>query len=321
MNQKLFIARDLLIIMSYSKLQKDALLKSATYLSIIVALIILLMKIFAFAQTNSVSLLASLVDSSLDITSSLINMIALRFALMPADSNHRFGHEKIQDLAVFGQSIFFIASSIFVIFSSVSHLHEKNVISNGDLGIYVMMASIAATFILVTYQSYVLSIANSNIIVADKLHYATDLFMNIGVIISIYFSKDFWFIDAVCAVLIALFLSFEASKLLRSAIKNLIDEEFSSEDKNKLIKILSSFKQDGEIIGVHDMKTRKASDKYFIQLHVEMDPEMKLYQSHIIIEKIEKRILESFHDSELIIHQDPYGHPEKILFREKLIDK
>ncbi len=307
--------------MDRSKTQKEKLLKSATYLSVVIAFFILSIKAYAFAETDSVSILASLVDSSLDITSSIINMIALRFALIPADDNHRFGHEKIQDLAVFGQAIFFIASSIFVIFSALSHLHDKNLVNNGELGTNIMIISIVATFILVAYQSYVLSIVKSNIVIADKLHYITDLFTNFVVIVSIYYSAEYWFIDSLFAALIAIYLFHGAYKLLQISIKNLVDEEFSKEDKQKLIEILSKFKNSGDILGVHDMKTRKASSKYFIQFHVEMKSDITLYQSHIILEKIEENISEFFHDAEIIIHQDPDGHPEEVFFREKLIDK
>ena len=94
-----------------TSLNDNDLIKSASYASVIVAAIIMSIKSYGWVSTGSQSMLAALIDSLLDISSSLINLIAIRIALSPPDNNHRFGHGKFQDLAIFSQSIFFLLSA------------------------------------------------------------------------------------------------------------------------------------------------------------------------------------------------------------------
>jgi len=304
--------------MNEKLLKTHKLLKAATYMSVTTAGIILLMKIYAWALTDSVSVLASLADSSLDITSSLINMLALRYALIPADNNHRFGHEKIQDLAVFGQGIFFILSSFAILYSAIVHAKNGATVSNGEIGTIIMVISIILTLILVSFQTYVLKKTNSNLVKADKLHYISDLFANIAVIVSLYLSETYWFMDSLFASLIALYLFHGAYEILMLSLRNLLDEEFNDEEKAKLIKILSKYKKLGQIVSVHDLKTRKAGNKHFIQFHQEMKEGISLLDAHEISENIEADIVKAFPDSEVIIHQDPEGVEEDIMFKEKI---
>lgn len=291
------------------------LIKSASYVSFIVAALILLIKSYAWFVTDSQSILASLIDAILDISSSFINLIAIRFALQPPDYHHRFGHEKIQDLAIFSQSIFFCVSGLFICFSSVKALIDRSVPSNIESGINVMYLCIILTFILVAYQTYVIKKTGSEIIKVDKLHYFTDLLTNLAVIVSINLTTRFWFIDSLFGIGISLYIIYASYALFRKAFKNLIDEELPEKDRKKIISIISSFK---EVKGIHEMKTRYAASKPFIQCHIEMDGDMSLYSSHNHSDQICSALLLEFPEAEIIIHLDPYGYEEKVNYRENI---
>ncbi|XVN41096.1 MAG: cation diffusion facilitator family transporter [Rickettsia endosymbiont of Argas persicus] len=295
---------------------RNLLIKSASYLSVTTALIILSVKMYAWFVTDSQSILASLVDSMLDITSSFINLIALRFALQPPDHEHRFGHEKIQDLTIFSQSIFFFASAFLVGFSSIKSLFEKTQPENIGDGTIVMYICIFLTVILVLYQTYVIKKTKSEIVKADKLHYFTDLFTNIIVIISINLSDRFWFVDSLFGVIISLYIFKTSYSLFRKAFKNLVDQELPEEDRKKIISIVTEHRG---IKGMHEMKTRYAAQKAFIQCHLEMDGNMSLYNAHEISDEIALRILKEFPEAEIIIHQDPYGVEEHVNYREYIV--
>ncbi len=293
----------------------NILIKSASYASVCTAIIILLVKIYAWLITDSQSMLASLVDSTLDIFSSLINLVAIRFALEPPDHEHRFGHEKIQDLAIFSQSIFFFVSGLFTCFSSFKSFLSKSIPSNLEYGINIMYLCVLLTIILVIYQAYVIRKTNSNMIKVDKLHYFTDLLTNIVVIISISLSSHYWFIDSLCGVGISIYIIHASYGLFKKAVKNLIDEELSEEDRRKILLIITDFK---EVKGIHEMKTRYAANKLFIQCHIEMDGDMSLYNSHYISDQICQALLSKFTDAEIIIHQDPYGYEKTVNYRENI---
>lgn len=292
---------------------RNSLIKSASYLSVTTALIILSVKIYAWFITDSQSILASLIDSMLDITSSFINLIALRFALQPPDHEHRFGHEKIQDLTIFSQSIFFFASAFFAGFSSVKSLFEKTKLENISDGTNIMLICIFLTIILVLYQTYVIKKTGAEIIKVDKIHYFTDLLTNVIVIISINLSDRFWFIDSLFGIIISLYIFHASYSLFNKAFKNLVDQELPEQDRQKIISIVNKHT---EIKGMHEMKTRYAAQKAFIQCHLEMDGNMSLYNAHKISDEIAFAILKEFPDAEIIIHQDPYGIEEHVNYRE-----
>lgn len=304
-----------------SKSRNDFLLKSATSLSVVFASIILSIKIYAWFKTGSSSILASLIDSALDISSSVINLIAIRFAIQPPDDDHRFGHDKFEDLAVFGQGIVFIASGIIVAASAINNLYSFNQVSEHNIGINVMLISTIMTAILVSYQYYVHKVTNSSVIEADKLHYFTDFLTNLAVILSIILSKSLWFIDSLLAILIAIYLSYGAYKLICKSFKNLVDEEFCENDKQKILNIIKEYINNKKIHSIHDFKTRKASNKRFIQFHMELEGNKTLDDVHDICEEIEQKIYKLFPEVEIIIHPDPIGIDEKVMFDSDLNDQ
>ncbi|AEK75247.1 cation-efflux pump [Rickettsia conorii subsp. heilongjiangensis] len=295
---------------------RNRLIKSASYLSVTTALIILSIKLYAWVVTDSQSILASLIDSMLDITSSFINLIALRFALQPPDHHHRFGYEKMQDLTIFSQSIFFFASAFFVGFSSVKSLFEKTKPENISDGTTVMYVCIFLTIILVLYQTYVIKKTGSEIVKADKLHYFTDLLTNVIVIISINLSDYFWFVDPLFGVVISLYIFHSSYSLFKKAFKNLVDHELPEQDRQKIISIVNNHLG---AKGMHEMKTRYAGQKAFIQCHLEMDGNMSLYNAHKISDEIAFEILQEFPEAEIIIHQDPFGIEEHVNYREYIV--
>ena len=294
---------------------KSRLLRSSFYFAITVGIINVMVKSIAWFNTDSSAIFASLVDSCSDITTSTISLIAVRFALIPADDNHRFGHHKIQDLAVFGQSIFFFGSGIFTMIAAVYKWYIGVRIAAPDLGIKIMVFSTVLTLILVLYQQYVIYRTNSQIVAADKFHYFTDLLSNVIVIISIYTSGSYWFIDSLLGVVIALYIMYGASSLFRMSFANLVDEEMGEEDRRK---ILSVIRQYDEVHDVHDLKTRRAGDKAFIQFHLEMDADMTLYDAHELSDKIMEDLKQHFGDCEILVHQDPAGHDEEVSYRDTL---
>lgn len=278
------------------------LIKSASYASVIVAFIIMCVKSYGWASTGSQSMLASLIDSLLDISSSLINLVAIRIALSPPDHNHRFGHGKFQDLAIFSQSIFFVLSCLFTFYSSGRALYFKEIPENVQVGYGIMYLCIFLTLSLILFQSFVIKKTGSKIIEADKLHYFSDFLTNVAVIFSLYLSSSFWYADALIGIIIASYILYSSYDLFRLAIANLSDEEFADEDRNKILQIINSFQA---AKGVHELKTRSAGDMPFIQFHLEIDGNLSLLQAHVISDEIAGALMKEFPKAEIIIHQDP----------------
>jgi ferrous-iron efflux pump FieF len=294
-------------------MKSNFLIKRAVSASILTSSIIIIAKIIGWYVTDSLTILASLTDSLLDIAVSFINFIAAKYALQPPDDEHRFGHGKAEDLAVFAQSAFFSLSGIFIMVVSIKRLIYPTFIEKSGVGIVIMLFSVFITIALVSYQSYVVRRTRSNIVKADRVHYSMDLFSNIAVIASLYLSTLFnsKIIDPIFALFIAIYIIYNAGKLISSAFNNLMDREFKISEKKKLHKIIMSY---SEVKGYHDLKTRHSGRESFIQFHIELDGKMSLYASHEVAEKIEQQIMQIFQEAEIIIHQDPVGIQEKKQF-------
>lgn len=280
--------------------------KIASYCSLIAVSVIIIAKIIGWYLTDSLTILASLADSMLDIGTSIINFIAIRYALLPADDNHKFGHNKAEDLAVFTQSSFFLLSGFFVIINAVKRFYQPELIDNIDIGLYLMYLSLAVTFILTSFQRYVIKKTHSNIVKADYLHYIVDLLSNLAVILSLYLSEifDSELIDPIVAILIGIYIFYGASSLIKKAFKNLMDHEFDQEDKEKLFNAIHLHP---EVKAVNEVKTRYAGTKAFIQFILELDGNMSLFEADRVVDEIEEAITKIFPHSDIIIHQHPYG--------------
>jgi len=227
--------------------------------------------------------------------------------LLPPDNNHRFGHEKIQDLAVFAQSSFFMGAGFFSLIQVIRDSYKGNNIANHEHGIVIMGFVSLVTIFLLGFQTYVVKKTKSKIINVDRFHYLFDLMTNLSVMICLYISETYRYADSILGIIISIFIISGAYEFVKFSIKNLIDEECDDDEKNKIIEILKTF---SEIKGAHGLKTRRAAEKYFIQVHLEFDPDMKVIEVHKISDEICDKIKEVFRNSEIIIHQDPYGFEE-----------
>jgi len=166
----------------------ERLKRLATYAAVSVATALIGVKLWAWIATGSMSMLASLVDSTLDFVASGLNLLAVRHALTPADEEHRFGHGKAEALAGLGQAAFIGGSAAFLLFQSLDRLIQPAPVTQTALGLGVMGLSLVMTIGLVVFQRYVMRRTRSLAIGADQLHYSTDIFTNIGVIIAFVLS-------------------------------------------------------------------------------------------------------------------------------------
>ena len=280
------------------------LLRRATYASVAVAIILIVIKLLAYFITNSVSLLSSLVDSALDLMASMINLYAVRQSLVPADDLHRFGHGKAEPLAGLAQAAFICGSSVFLCFEAVHRLLHPVVIQQGTIGIVVMIISLSMSLALVAYQRYVINRTSSFAIHADSIHYINDVAINLGVIIALVLSVNYgWiYVDPLFAICIAVVILYSVWKIAKQSLDQLMDKELSDDERNKILQIATSYP---EVRSAHDLRTRSAGLNKFIQIHLVFDGNATLEQAHSIAENVEQDILSTFPGADIIIHQDP----------------
>jgi ferrous-iron efflux pump FieF len=287
-----------------------SLMKAATVASTSVALVMIGAKVVAWLATDSVSMLSSLIDSSLDLVGSLITFVAVRTALSPADTEHRFGHGKAEALAGLTQAGFITASGGALLLTVGERLLRPHQVRDEEIGLAISALAVALTIGLVAFQTYVARRTNSLAIAADRAHYLTDLVSTLAAGAAIYLSGllDQPMIDTVVAALVALYLMYGAWNVARGSLDVLMDRELPDSDRQRVI---DTVRAHVEVRGIHDLRTRSAGLTKFIQLHIELDPAMSFVDAHAIGDRIETEIEKAFPDAEIILHVDPLGVVER----------
>lgn len=295
---------------SFLKPNPEELVKSATYASVSVAIILIGAKFFAYIITDSLALFSTLMDSFLDGAASLVNFFAVRRALQPATKEYRFGHGKAEALAALGQSTFIVGSGVFLLFSAIHRLFSPQIVEKSFLGIVIMLFSILLTVLLVGFQRFVLRHTKSLAITADALHYFGDILVNVGVMFSLILGEMFnWtFLDPVFAIIISIYIAYSAWQIFQKALFVLMDKELSHEERDHIEEIV---KNHPKVLGLHELKTRCSGPKSFIQLHLELEDFIPLIEAHAIADEVEAMLLKTFPQAEILIHQDPRSVAEK----------
>jgi len=282
------------------------LMRRATYASLGVAGLLVMVKLGAWIETDSVSLLSSLIDSLLDGAASLVNLIAVRQALVPPDREHRFGHGKAEPLASLGQAAFIAGSAVLLLVEAIQHLIRPVMITNTNAGLAVMAFAVIVTGTLLLYQRHVVRRTGSLLIGSDAFHYRADLVLNLAVIASLLLTASFGYpiIDALFGGAIALWIIYGAWRVAMKAIVHLMDQELPDAERARIRAIVLA---NPRVTAVHDLKTRAAGPISFIQIHIEMDGGITLTEAHHVADAVEAKILEAYPRAEVIIHQDPSG--------------
>jgi ferrous-iron efflux pump FieF len=286
-----------------AKEQSAKLMRLATYASITVASMLIVVKLVAWGLSDSVSLLATLIDSVLDALASLINLIAVRHALTPADKEHRFGHGKAEALAGLSQAMFIAGSAGFLLLEAGRRIISPIAIEAAGMGMLVMIFSVVMTLVLLAFQNYVIRKTNSTAIRADALHYRTDLLVNGSVILALWLSVEGWAgFDGLFGCAIAAYILYSAWEIIKVSYDQLMDRELPDDQRADITTLVLEHKN---VRGMHDLRSRHAGTVTFIQFHLELDDDLSLLQAHRVSDEVELRLLEIFPGSEIIIHIDP----------------
>ncbi len=279
---------------------ENQLIRVASYASVTVAALLILLKLFAWWVTQSVSLQASLIDSLLDAFASLINMFAIYHALKPADAEHRFGHGKAESLAALGQAFFIGGSSLWLFYEAIDKFMTREPIESTNLGIVVMVIAILVTLLLVSFQRYVVKRTNSSAIAADMLHYRSDLLINGAVIISLILASilDFYMIDALCGIFIGLYILRSAWQIAMLAFNVLMDRELDDKERSKIQRIIKSHP---EVLEVRDLRTRSSGLHQFFQLNLVMKAELSFQGAAAVASEVEEEVIRAYPRSQVMI--------------------
>jgi ferrous-iron efflux pump FieF len=289
--------------------QAGAMMRRAATASVVVAAVLIAAKVGAWLATDSVAVLSSLLDSLLDAAASLVNLVAVRHALTPADEEHRFGHGKAEPLAGLAQSAFVCGSAVILLMEAIHRFGSPQPVQRPEIGIAVSVLAIVASAGLVWYQRRVVARTGSVAIAADSLHYGADALLNGAVVAAILIGAflDAPYVDPLFGALISLWILRGAARIARQSFDLLMDRELPPGDRERIMRIARARP---EVLDVHDLRTRSAGTHIFVQMHIELDADMRLARAHEIADAVEHDIRAAYPHAEIIIHQDPAGIDE-----------
>jgi ferrous-iron efflux pump FieF len=287
---------------------------SAGLASASVALTLVGLKIWALGETHALSVAASLADSAMDLMVSAGGLAAIAYAARPADEDHAYGHTSAEDLAALAQSLFIMISAGVIGWAAIARLlsDAPEPLLHQGKGMAVMAVSIALTAGLVLWQTWVAKRTGNRVVKADRLHYLGDLLPNLGAIVSLWASATFGLaqIDSVVALGAGAMLLAGALRIFKGAWDALMDRTAPVEVIAAAEGILRGFP---EVHGYHDLKTRMAGSKTFVTVHIELDGQKTLEETHATAAALRRALLNAIPDSDVLIHQDPVGvtpHPD-----------
>ncbi|MNF31581.1 Ferrous-iron efflux pump FieF [compost metagenome] len=283
--------------------EHERLLRLATRASLAVASILIIAKAVAWWLSGSVSLLAGLTDSMLDGVASFINLLAVHYALRPADDDHRFGHGKAEALAGMAQALFIAVSAVLIGTQAVERLKHPEPLGDAALGVLVMLFSLALTVALLMLQRKVIRKTGSTAVRADSLHYRSDLLLNASILVALLLAYFGWpQLDAWFGLAIAFYILWSAVQIARESTATLMDQELPEAVSEQMMQLACSVPG---VLGAHDLRTRVSGSHWFVQLHLELPGQLTLSVAHGLCDQVVAAINSKYPRAEVLVHADP----------------
>jgi cation diffusion facilitator family transporter len=278
----------------------------AARLSILTAASLAVIKLLAGLVTGSLVVLASALDSLLDILMSAVNFLAIRHAEQPADSNHPYGHGKFETAATLVQSIIISATGVWVLFESVRRLLQGNLqLANLEGGMIVLLFSGGVSVAISRHLRNVGRRTDSTALQADALHFSMDVYTNLAMVAGLILIKLFqapW-LDPTLSGLVGCYILFEAVKLVRHGLRDMLDEELPPALRSEVEQLIAS--HPGELLDYHNLRTRRAGSQKLMDFHLTVCRNMTVEDAHEISDQLEKKIEAEIPGADVTIHIEP----------------
>ncbi len=287
-----------------SNLRHHRLQRLAVRVSLWVTGLLLVTKGAGWLVTGSVTFLGAALDSLMDLIASLVTAFGVYTSLQPADRAHRFGHGKAQAIAALTQSFLMIASAAFVFHESYGAAIDQRSVSRPEIGLSLIAAATVLLLGLVAFQRWTVRATRSLAIEAECVHFTGDLVINGAVIASLLSGQHLAWLDALLGASIGGYLVANAVGLWRRAVDELMDRELPTEVRARLLEVAQAHP---DVLGVHDLRSRRSGDTTFVELHLELDGRLSLNKAHQIADDVERRLRDAEPGAQVTIHQEPSG--------------
>ena len=292
-----------------SKREKE--IYKVTIVGSVVNFLLLVFKFVAGILGNSAAMVADAVHSLSDFVTDVIVVVFVRISGKPEDKCHAYGHGKFETLAtaVIGIILFFVGLGMFYSAATtiVNVVEGKTLEAPGMLALVAAVLSVLLKELLYRYTVYKGKNLDSQVVIANAWHHRSDAFSSIGTLVGIsgavFLGKSWRILDPIAAVVVSFFVIKVAIQLLKPCLDELLEKSLPAEVENKIIDIILSFPN---VSSPHHLRTRRIGNLMAIEVHIRMDGETSLNESHDTATQIEQRLRQEFGDKTHIgIHMEP----------------
>ncbi|MEH6895752.1 cation diffusion facilitator family transporter [Bacillus velezensis] len=281
------------------------------FLSVINNSLVVMLKIVVGIITGSVAILSEAIHSFLDLIAAFIAFISVRISKKPADTGHPYGHGKVENLSGTIETILIFAAGIWMIYECVQKLVNPAPVHLPVLGIVVMLAGALINLIVSKFVKREAEKVNSVAMKSNALHLLTDVYTSLGVAASLLVVTltEWYILDPIIGMVLAVYIIYEAFKLMKEAFPPLIDTRLSEEEEKTILKIIETFQQ--EFIEIHDFRTRRSGPQEYIDFHLVVASHVTIKDVHDLCDRIERDITNEFKQAQVMIHPEPESERKK----------
>ena len=280
--------------------------ENAARLSLVVALLVLGLKAFAYLLTGSVALLSDVLESTVNVAATLLALFAIRFAQRPPDETHPFGHSKAEYFSAVLEGVLVVLAAFLIAKESIPRLLHPRPL--GDLGPGLLVSLLASLIngLLAWHLLRQGRRLRSPALTADGYHVLSDVLTSVGVFagVSLAWATGLWVLDPLLALLVAGNILLMGFRLVRQSVGGLMDEGLSPAEVSRIRKTIAEA-LGGRALEVHDLKTRKAGNRAFLEFHLVVPGSMTVEEAHRLCDELERALEESFPGLAVTIHVEP----------------
>jgi cation diffusion facilitator family transporter len=275
-------------------------------LSIISNSALILLKVIAGTITGSIAILTEALHSGIDLVASAVAFVSVRKADEPADESHRYGHEKIENLAAAIEGILILVGSSVIAFEAIRRLIRGGHITSIPLGIAVVGISIVVNLVVSSIIARNARRTNSPALEGDAAHLRTDALSSGGVLIGLALVKitGAEWIDPVVALLVAASIVVTGVRLLNRSSRVLVDEALPAPEVDQIRSTIATFAPRG-VVGYHELRTRRAGARRYVDLHVQFRSGTSLEDAHRTAHELQQEIGKGLDGADVLIHLEP----------------
>lgn len=277
------------------------------WLSVAAAVVTIVLKFFGYRVTGSVGLLSDAAESLINLAAALVAVFVLKVIARPADRDHEFGHSKAEYFAAGLEGALILAAAAYIIYASVLRLLDPQPIEGIGLGMALTVLASVINGVVAVILIRAGRKHRSITLTADGKHLMTDVWTSAGVIIGVFlvWLTQWWWLDPVIALLVALNILVTGNKLVWEAGGGLMDKAMTGQDREDVDAILNSHRDPDKRIDVHEIRTRISGRQEFIEFHVLVPGKWSVEHGHDIVEAMEDDLRERFPGVHISSHLEP----------------